>query len=212
MIQYFLLFIAKSHVGNQNKKALMFFLPKEASTKDQQLKSQTMISFKNDDSKKAEYAWKENGFFNDQRSDLTILKPNFPENTLVYVNQVTISAVKDGHAIYLEFVITDQIMLIANPDPEIDLDKHDFKDHEALFFVPLYNTSTGLYRGLTKKLAHITLRGDVNERFYSYGYSKENKAPLFCPSKQPMPNIFHCIAFKKHQNYLLDENLRCFCF
>ena len=124
-----MLFIAKSHVGNQNKKALMLFLPKEASTKDQQLKSQTMISFKNDDSKKAECAWKENGFFNDQRSDLTIPKPNFPENTLVYVSQVTISAVKGGHAIYLEFVITDQIMLIANPDPEIDLDKHDFKDH-----------------------------------------------------------------------------------
>ena len=143
----------------------MVFLLKETSTKDQQLKSQMMISFKDDDSKKTECAWKENGFFNDQRIDLTIPKPIFAENRLVYVNQGAISAVKGGHAIYLEFVINGQIMPIANPDPEIDLDKHDFKDHEALLFVPLHNTTTGLYRGITKKLAHITLREDVNERF-----------------------------------------------
>lgn len=24
--------------------------------------------------------------------------------------------------------------------------------------------------------------------------------------KQPLPNIFHCTAFKKHHSYLLDEN------
>lgn len=105
-----MLFIAKSHVGNQKKKASMVFLLKETSTKDQQLKSQMMISFKDDDSKKTECVWKENGFFNDQRIDLTIPKPNFAENRLVYVNQGTISVVKGGYAIYLEFVINGKIM------------------------------------------------------------------------------------------------------
>ena len=50
---------------------------------------------------------------------------------------------------------------------------HQFKDNEVCLFMPVYKKATGMYGGLTKKLAHITLRGDANERFYSYGFSKE---------------------------------------
>ena len=46
----FNLFIAKSNVGNQNKKASMMFLSKEASNKDQQLKAQMFASFQDDES------------------------------------------------------------------------------------------------------------------------------------------------------------------
>ena len=149
---------------------------------------------------------REMGFFNEQRSDLTITKPNFLENTLVYINQGSISTVKRVHAIYLEFVILGQLMPVANPDLQINLENHQFKDHEACLFVPIYNKATGMYGGLTKKLAHITLRGDVNERFYSNGYNKEKSALLYCVNRQPLPNIFHCTAFKQHHGFLLDEN------
>ena len=71
-------------------------------------------------------------------------------------------------------------MPVANPDPQINLENHQFKDHEACLFVPIYNKATGMYGGLTKKLAHITLRGDVNERFYSYGFNKEKSTLLYC--------------------------------
>ena len=179
------LFIAKSAVENQNKKASMLFLSKEATSKDQHLKTQMMFSLKDDDSKKNQCFWKENGFFNEQRTDLTIAKANFPENTLVYVNQGRISPVKGGHPIYLEFVVIGQIMPVANPNPEINLDNQDFKGNEVLLFVPLYNKSNGLYQGLTKKLGHLTLIGDLNERFYSYGFDKEKSAILFCTAKQP---------------------------
>ena len=46
--------MAKSHVGNQNKKASMLLLSKEATSRDQQLKTQMLISLKDDESKKAE--------------------------------------------------------------------------------------------------------------------------------------------------------------
>ena len=92
----------------------MLFLLKEATSKDHQLKTQMLISLKDDESKKTETIWKDNGFFNEQRSDLTIIKPNYPEKTLAYVNQGTISTVKGGHAIYLEFVIIGQLMTVAN--------------------------------------------------------------------------------------------------
>ena len=60
--------------------------------------------------KSSKRIWKENGFFKDQGNDLTIGKPNFQENALVYINNGSITSVKDGYATYLEFVIIEQIL------------------------------------------------------------------------------------------------------
>ena len=103
-------------------------------------------------------------------------------------------------------MVIGQLMPVANPDPSINLETHVFKEDEALLYVPIYNKATGMYGGLTKKLAHITLRRDANERFFSYGYSKEKSTLLYCTMKHPLPNIFHCTVFKKHHVFLLDEN------
>ena len=185
----------------------MMILSKEATSKDQQLKTQMVLSFQDDESKNTERVWQESGFFDDHRSDMIIPKANFPENTLVYVNQVSVSLVRGGgQAIYLEFVVCGQLMPVANPDPSINLEKHVFQDNETLLYVPVYNKVTGLYSYLTKKLAHITLRGDASERFYSYRYCKEKSTVLYCTMKHPLPNIFHCTAFKKHHGFILDEN------
>ena len=64
----------------------------------------------------------------------------------------------------------------------------------------------GLYGGLTKKLGYIALRGDHRERFDSYEYNKGKSSLLYCSMKTPLSNIFSCTAFKKHLNYLLDQN------
>ena len=65
----------------------MLFLSKEASNKDVNLKTQMMIAMKQDKAESStERIWKENEFFKEQRIDLTIGKPNFLENTLLYVN------------------------------------------------------------------------------------------------------------------------------
>ena len=136
---------------NQNKNVSMLFLSKETSTKDAKLKIQMMISMNQDKVEKSRKCiWKENGFFKEQRTDLTIGKPNFPENTLVYVNNGSITPIKGGHAMYLEFVIIGQILPVANRPPNIDFDKYDYKENEVLIFTPLYNTENGLYRGLAK--------------------------------------------------------------
>ena len=143
-------------------------LSKEASNKDVNLKTQMMISMTDTKGESStEQVWKENDFFNDQRTDLTILKGNFSENTLVCVNSGTITPVKGGHAMYVEFVIFAQIMPVANPPPDLNLDIHKFQENECLLYAPYYNTENGLCRGLTKKLGYITLRGDANEQFFS---------------------------------------------
>ena len=78
------------------------------------------------------------------------------------------SIVKGGEqVIYTELVVLAQLMSVANPDPAINLDTDKFKENEALLYMLVYNKATVLYSGLTKDLARITLRGDVNECFYS---------------------------------------------
>ena len=68
---------------------------------------------------------------------MTIKKPDFPENTLVYVNNGSITPVKHDHAMYLEFVIIEQILPMANLPPNIDFNKYDYKENEVLIFAPL---------------------------------------------------------------------------
>ena len=61
---------------------------------------------------------------------LTIPKANFTENTLCYVNQGSDSLVKGGgQAIYLEFVVCGQLMLVVNPDLIINLETQVFREN-----------------------------------------------------------------------------------
>ena len=154
------------------------YLSSESMSQNQKAKSQMMVSLGDSKEANTEKIWGDAGFFKDQRIDLTIPKANFPENTLCYVKQGSISQVKDGEAIYLEYVILGQIMPVVNSDPSIDLDNYQFKENECLLYVPLYNTENGLFRGLGKRLGYITLRGDKNETFFSYGYDSEKSKLL----------------------------------
>ena len=63
------------------------YLSKDATEKDRQLKMQMFKLIDKDDSSSSEQIWVKNGFSRDKRSDLTVRKENFPENTLVYCNQ-----------------------------------------------------------------------------------------------------------------------------
>ena len=99
-----------------------------------------------------------------------------------------------------------QIMSMTNIDPAINLDTYVTKKNQVVIFCPLYNTNTGLYRGITKKLGLITLWGDVKERFFSYGFNNEKSSLLYCSMKTLLHNLFSCTAFKKHVPFLLDQN------
>ena len=132
----------------------MLYLSKEATSKDHQLKTQMIVSLNDDESKGSGRIWLETGFFGDQRAELTILKANFRENSLCYVNQGSVSLVKgEEKAIYLDFIVLGQLMPVANVDPSINLDTYVFKENEVIVYCPVYKKSTGLCGGLTKKLS-----------------------------------------------------------
>ena len=90
------------------------FLSSESQNQNKKLKSQMMVSLGESRDSNTEKMWEEPGFFKNQRVDLTIPKANFPENTLVYINQGSVSQMKDGEAIYLEYVVLAQIPRSSN--------------------------------------------------------------------------------------------------
>ena len=98
---------------------------------------------------------KKNEFFSDQKSDFTISKENLPENTLVYVNQGTISTIKSNLEIYTDCFISGQIVPVQN-SPK-DIFTYKCKQNEFKMIVLLYNLHTGDFLGLEMRLAYIVL-------------------------------------------------------
>ena len=145
-------------------------------------------------------------FFGDQRSDLTIIKKNFPENTLIYTKQQgVVTNLKAGQlAIYLDYVALAQILPASICPPNIN-DDYVFPDNEVPLLVPLYNTENGYFKSLRKWLGYIIIRGDPDKQFYSYGYDEEKSKVLCANMKQPLRNIFQETAFKKHVPFLVES-------
>ena len=188
-----------------HKKPTKMFMSRKIQNQNEKSRSQLMVSFDEENKQNKENIWQKSGYFNDLKVDLTLTKKNFPENTLFYINNGTISKIKDKNAFYLEYVALGQLMPLANPNPEINLDNYELKENECLLFVPLYNKANGFFRGIGKRLAHIMLRGDKNEVLFSYGYSEEMSKVLFCYQKTPIPNVINATAFTKHHNFLINE-------
>ena len=130
-------------------------------------------------------------FFGDQRSDQTIIKKNFPENTLIYTKQQgVVTNLKAGQlAIYLDYVALAQILPASVCPPNIN-DDYVFADNEVPLLVPLYNTENGCFKSLRKWLGYIIIRGDPDKQFYSYGYDEEKSKVLCANMKQPLPIFF----------------------
>ena len=99
---------------------------------------------------------------------------------MVYLNQGQLSIVKGGEkAIYLDFIVLGQIVPAGNADSSINLDTYVCKDNKVIVYCPVYNKSTGVYGALTKKLGYITLRWNLNERFFRTAIKKRRVLYFF---------------------------------
>ena len=114
--------MVESSTGKQIEKANMLLLSKEMNDKDRSMKTQLLIKSGDSDEKlSGEKVWKENGYFNDIRPELNLVKVNMPENTLFYVNQGFISTIKNGDlAMYIQNFILGQLIVAANQPDNID--------------------------------------------------------------------------------------------
>ena len=172
---------------------------------DKRLKMQLFYSNNDQNTQATEILWSENGFFSKQRSDLTLSKADFPENTLVYINQASYSKMKDGdEAIYTINVVLAQILPLAN-NPE-NLNEYICKDNEVKILCPIYDVETATFRGLEQRLALIVVRGNKDECFLSHGYDPDKTKQLYSHFKKDIPNIFQSTAFKKYYPLLKSDD------
>ena len=137
----------------------------------------------------------------DQSSDLTLVKADFPENLLVYVNQAAISTLKNNNeALYVVNIVLAQILQLVNSPP--DIEQYKCKENEVKLLCLMNDTEKARFLGLEKRLASISVRGDEDGLLLSYGYDKEKSKLLFSSYKVRLPNIFQSTCFKKHREFL----------
>ena len=183
----------------------MLLMSKEVSDKDRSMKTQLLLRTSDADEKiSGEKVWKENGFFQEIKPEMNIEKVNIPENTLLYINQGFISTVKNGDlAMYVQNFVVGQLLVAANQPEKID--EYVCADNEVKLLTCVYDLESGKFKGLKLMLAYIILRGDDDEVFFSYGYSKSKSSVLYSYSKQQIPDAFISTSFKRHFQEVLNE-------
>ena len=179
-------------------------MSKEVSDKDRSMKTQLLMTSNSDEKISGEKVWKRNGFFGEIKPEMNIEKVNIPENTLFYMNQGYISTVKNGDlAMYIHNFIIGQLLVAAN-QPE-DISTYECKDNETKLLTCVYDLETGTFKGLRLMLAYIIIRGDADEFFFSYGYSKTKSKVLYSYMKQQIPDTFIATGFNKHFKEVVNE-------
>ena len=119
------------------------------------------------------------------------------ENTNFYINQGYLSY-KDNKKIYYSdiFIIGQIAPLLYQPKNIAD---YVPKEDEVMILRSKYNPSTGEFLGLEYCIAFSTVRNDLQEQFFDYGYTKDNSKILYSTQKMKMPNSFKTTKFNKHK-------------
>ena len=70
----------------------------------------------------------------------------------------------------------------------------------------LHNISSREFKGLTKPLAYIMVKGDDNETFFLYGYDNNKSKIIYSAGKKRLPNVFTGTVFKKYTTEILNKH------
>ena len=152
---------------------------------------------KDQEKKKSEPLWANYGNLAFQVCDFSIEEANLPENTNFYVNQCYLSY-KDNNKIYYSdiFIIGQITSLLYQPKNIAD---YVPKEDAVKILRSKYNPSTGEFLGLEYCIAFSTVRNDLQEQFFDYGFTKDNSKILYSTQKMKMLNSFKTTMFNKHK-------------
>ena len=77
-------------------------------------------------------------------------KENFPENSIIYLNQVYLTIKDNKRLFYTNYFIIGQVIEAINP-PE-DIRNYICKEREVKFYRPQYNPQSGQFLGLYESI------------------------------------------------------------
>ena len=120
-----------------------------------------------------------------------------PENTIIYKNQAYQLYKDNKKAYYADYYLLGQVNQCLNR-PE-GLKNYEYQPNEAKFYRAKYDTVTGEFLGLYETLGYLTFRGDNQECFFDYGYSKDDSKVLCSYHKMKIPYSFSGTMFNRHR-------------
>ena len=184
---------------NSKKRANLMSLSREFSDSEKSMRSQYTVASMEVDGEKhpCEKVWKNNGYFGELKTDFVLHKKDFPENSLIYLNQAYISS----KVVYCDYVLLGQLLILKNPES-----KEPINSSYVKLYSPSYDREQGRFLGIKETLAYIMIRGYEDESFYTYGFDPKKSSILYCYSKQLMPNIFKGTAFNCHNLLSVAES------
>ena len=116
--------------------------------------------------------------------------------TIFYVNQASQSYKNDKKVCCCDYFIIGQVIPALNVPA--DLTDYQVKPDEVKIMRPKYDVDSGKFLGLDETLDFFIVRGDKNECFFDYGYSKENSNILYSTCKRKIRNSFCGMIFNNH--------------
>ena len=177
-------------------------LSRELTEADRSVRSQVVLANLDNevDKRASEKVWLGNDFFGELRAGFSIHKKDFPENALIYINQVNLST-KDGEPIvYCDYFIIGQLVGLKNSPEDLDLNRNYVK-----MYSPEYCHQSGKFLGVKELGVNIMIRNEEQESFFTYGYEAEHSSILYCYSRQCMPNVFKGTSFNTHKLHNIAE-------
>ena len=166
---------SSSRVNNSKKRANLMSLSREFSDSEKSMRTQCTVSSMEVYGEKhpCEKVWKNNGYFGEPKTDFVLHKKDFPENSLLYLNQAYISS-KDGDpVIYCDYVVLRQLLILKNPEGNEPINSSYVK-----LYSPSYDREQGRFLGIKETLAYIMIRRYEDETFYTYGFDPKKSSIL----------------------------------
>ena len=145
----------------------------------------------------AERVWRQYGFFDSGKSYYSMEKVNYPENTILYLNQAYLTVKENKTIYYRDFFVLGQIVEAANP-PE-DIATYVLKENKVKMIRPKSNAETGEFLGLYETVRFMVVRGSPDEVFFNYGYNKDKSKVLYLDYRRRIPNSFSGTIFNRHR-------------
>ena len=97
---------------------------------------------------------------------------------------------------FFQFASLQITQLLNQPEK---LEEYTPQENELKILRSKCDTTSGNFLGLENCLAYLTVRGDFQEQFFDYGYSKENSKLLTSTHKMKVPNSFSSTIFNRHR-------------
>ena len=145
----------------------------------------------------AERVWRQYGFFDSGKSYFSMEKVNYPENTILYLNQAYLTVKENKKIYYCDSFVLGQIVEAANP-PE-DISTYVLKENKVKMIRPKSNAETGEFLGLYETVRFMVVRGSPDEVFFNYGYNKDKSKVLYLDYRRRIPNSFSGTIFNRHR-------------